>query len=445
VKDMVKSRISSVLASLSFILLFTSCGGGAVQTSESVKEGANEVLRKREPVELMFWHPNKDWPEDRFNREIADPIKKKFPHITAKIIPYTKLSQMTDMTVGGQQVDIVYSSTGQVYDAFLNMGGYTDIMPYVKKYNFDLSKIEPKALDMIKQQTGGVLAGIPAFMSPSPLYYNKDLFDKFGVPYPKDGMTWDDVYETARKLTHMEGGTAYRGIVMSFGHVAIRQQHSYSLVDPKTEKATLNNDQWKKHIENIARFYKLTGYNMDSKNIVTAPQRDMFIKDRTAAMWLPVSTLHTEQELQGMNWDVATFPMSKEAPGIGPQPYPISFYLTKMSKVQDQAFEVIAYLASEEFQMGIVRRGEFLTALRSDALRKAFGQDTALYKGKNISAMLPESYAASPQLTKYDNQVNGQLTSALNSVILTGKDINSALRDAEEAANKKIEAMKNAK
>jgi multiple sugar transport system substrate-binding protein len=233
--------------------------------------------------------------------------------------------------------------------------------------------------------------------------------------------------------------------VMSFGHVAIRQQHSYSLVDPKTEKATLNNDQWKKHIENIARFYKLTGYNMDSKNIVTAPQRDMFIKDRTAAMWLPVSTLHTEQELQGMNWDVATFPMSKEAPGIGPQPYPISFYLTKMSKVQDQAFEVIAYLASEEFQMGIVRRGEFLTALRSDALRKAFGQDTALYKGKNISAMLPESYAASPQLTKYDNQVNGQLTSALNSVILTGKDINSALRDAEEAANKKIEAMKNAK
>ncbi len=37
--------------------------------------------------------------------------------------------------------------------------------------------------------------------NPLCLFYNKDVFDKYGVPYPTDDWTWDDAIEAAQKLT----------------------------------------------------------------------------------------------------------------------------------------------------------------------------------------------------------------------------------------------------
>ena len=31
--------------------------------------------------------------------------------------------------------------------------------------------------------------------------YNRDLFDEAGVDYPKEGWTWDEFREVAKKLT----------------------------------------------------------------------------------------------------------------------------------------------------------------------------------------------------------------------------------------------------
>lgn len=42
--------------------------------------------------------------------------------------------------------------------------------------------------------------------SPLAVYYNKKIFDEAGVPYPKDGWTWEEFLDTAQKLTKTEGG-----------------------------------------------------------------------------------------------------------------------------------------------------------------------------------------------------------------------------------------------
>jgi multiple sugar transport system substrate-binding protein len=292
------------------------------------------------------------------------------------------------------------------------------------------------------KEKGGAIWAIPSFMSPSPLYYNKDIFDKFGVAYPKDGMTWDDVYELAKKVTRKDGDRQYYGLFLSIQHVIRRNQYSLNVIDPATETAAFNTDQWKKVFEQAAQFYKIPGMDMTSSKAKLTFQRDSFTKDRTVAMWLPVSTLHTEAELQGMNWDVATFPVYKDRPDAGPQPYPVGFFVTTSSKHKDEAFQVAAYMASEEYQLKWIKQGEFLTALKSDALRNAFGQDTAMYKGKNTKAMLPAKYASASAITKYNGDAEGQLTSAFTKIILNQNDINTALRDAEEATNKKIQEKK---
>lgn len=46
------------------------------------------------------------------------------------------------------------------------------------------------------------------------LFYNKDLFDRYGVPYPTNAMTWDDVLALAKRFpTKGEG----EGRIYGFG------------------------------------------------------------------------------------------------------------------------------------------------------------------------------------------------------------------------------------
>ncbi|WP_439744595.1 ABC transporter substrate-binding protein [Bacillus pseudomycoides] len=47
----------------------------------------------------------------------------------------------------------------------------------------------------------GKLYGMPAGFTTRVIYYNKKLFDKANIPYPKDGWTWDEFVDTAKKLT----------------------------------------------------------------------------------------------------------------------------------------------------------------------------------------------------------------------------------------------------
>ncbi|MEN9937547.1 MAG: hypothetical protein RLZZ387_4126 [Chloroflexota bacterium] len=49
---------------------------------------------------------------------------------------------------------------------------------------------------------------LPKDFSPLAVYYNKKLFDEYGVPYPKEGWTWDDFLRTAQALTRDIDGDA---------------------------------------------------------------------------------------------------------------------------------------------------------------------------------------------------------------------------------------------
>jgi multiple sugar transport system substrate-binding protein len=64
------------------------------------------------------------------------------------------------------------------------------------------------------------------------------------------------------------------------------------------------------------------------------------------------------------------------------------------------------------------------------------------FKGKNIAAMFPEKRAPIGDYTPYDTIASGKFAAAFTEVIVNKKDINTALREANEAANKEIEALK---
>lgn len=428
-----KQRLFLFFASL--MMLLSACGGKDVP--------ADSGTPRAEPVELVVYYPfGADWTEDDFMNTFGKPIMQKYPNITIKYIGAgPKGTSVPELLAAGQPIDILFTSIGSTPVQLLNNNLQYDIEPLIKKFNYDLNQLEPSMVDTTRRLLDGKLYGLPGYVPPAAIYYNKDIFDKFGVSYPKDGITWDELYELNKKLTRKDGDVQYLGLGSSYGHFTLLNQWSLPLVDTQTKKAVFGtDDRWKAFVENLVRFYKIPGYELSANQMSEPNERNRFFKDRIIAMFLAQTALHSASELQDMNWDLASFPVFKENPDVGPQAYPINFYVTSISQHKDQAFQAIAYIASEEFQMQRSREGRLLTTLASPAVREAFGSDNPMYKGKNVKALWPRKYATAGSVNKYNSSIaSGELNTAIKEIILGQKDVNTALREAAERTDKRIE------
>ena len=129
--------------------------------------------------------------------------------------------------------------------------------PYLDRDDYDWSdffRIDPDG-----QSYGGKRYGIPVALFPTPLAYNKDLFDQAGVPYPPDNWedeswTWDEFISRAQALTqHAEdpmntvwgfgGGISYRYGHLHFG-VDLWERMDYDTQSPETSLVTSEPFKW---------------------------------------------------------------------------------------------------------------------------------------------------------------------------------------------------------
>ncbi|MDF2726107.1 MAG: extracellular solute-binding protein family 1 [Paenibacillus sp.] len=200
-------------------------------------------------------------------------IQKKYPNVTFKVLGGNN-EKVPDLVAAGVKFDLIQSTAPEL---IIDNGLQDDLTDLIKKYNYDLNKLEPAVLDLIKLIGDGKIYGFPNGVATVALFYNKTLFNKFGVSYPTSGMTWDQVFELAKRLTRNEGGVQYQGFVDYTSYIANANQMSQGYVDPKTGKATLNNDNWRKFMDNFIRFYTIPG------NIFLPPETSTTRSRRSSA------------------------------------------------------------------------------------------------------------------------------------------------------------------
>lgn len=437
---------------MGFILLFlTACGEKADEmitpnapTAVGEKPQTISVPAMTEPAHLVVYFPYPaDWNEEQFMESFGSPIMQKFPHVT---LEYLAGGKILDLLAAGQRIDILFASSGATPQFLLDGNLQYDITQQIKKYNYDLNQLEPSMIDLATRLADGGIYGLPVYVPPSAIYYNKDIFDKFGADYPGEGITWDDLYELHKKVTRKEGDIQYLGLGASYSHFVLLNQLSLPLVHAETKQAAFDsNEQWKGFLENFTRFYRIPGYELQTNQTSEPNERNRFFKDRIIAMFIALTALHQSTEINDMNWDLAPYPVFKDHPGVGPQAYPTYFYVTTMSDHKDQAFEVIAYLTSKEYQMQRSLEGRFLTTLTDKEIRGAFGQNNPMYQGKNVQFFWPVQYAPAGSVTRYNDTARVELQAALREMIINNKDVNTSLREAAERTNKKIQEMEDAR
>jgi ABC-type glycerol-3-phosphate transport system substrate-binding protein len=74
------------------------------------------------------------------------------------------------------------------------------LQPFVDAASLDLlDEFYPQSLSGAR--VGDELWALPLHVAPEILYFNRDLFDAAGLPYPTDAWTWDDLATAAARLT----------------------------------------------------------------------------------------------------------------------------------------------------------------------------------------------------------------------------------------------------
>ncbi len=343
-----------------------------------------------------------------------------------------------DELIKQERPDILMLRT-DVFERYAGAGKLAELDPLLGKDNYSMNDMLPGLVDALRELGGGKLYGLPAFFYGSAVYYNKDLFEKYGIEPPHEGMTWQEIVDLARRFP-VDGEESERvygygeEYSMSFEYLLLMfsQAEGLTYVNPDTMKVTIDTDAWKKVYELALSAYHSGAFygavDEDRPYMITAKEsmlRDPFIMGRAAMTVNSSRFLQQLKEAEEMIKDYAPFEV-----GIVPGPAdPADRETTREISLGDitaisansanpeAAWEFFRFLHSDE-----------LAAIKSKTLFSLTSRrdDNMDYKGINLDAF----YALKPKLNRSNTGMK-QLPKSFSSEF---QSIRS--REAERLLNK---------
>ncbi|MBK9710921.1 MAG: sugar ABC transporter substrate-binding protein [Kouleothrix sp.] len=148
--------------------------------------------------------------------QIIEKFEKENPDIQVQLEPVGSgdyYARILTQIAAGDPPDILQIGDDAV-PMFVEKGAFVPLDDLIKsaKYPLDAGIYLPGLL--APGQWNGKQYLLPKDFSPLAVYYNKKLFDAAGLPYPKEGWTWDDFLKTAQALTKTgaDGKTTQWGV-----------------------------------------------------------------------------------------------------------------------------------------------------------------------------------------------------------------------------------------
>ncbi|TNJ54636.1 extracellular solute-binding protein [Paenibacillus hemerocallicola] len=444
VESKTKTIVPWMTAALCLSLL-TACGGGnsankpsaADPSASNAPSGTADSIG---PVELTIYSGVSSITQEEFKRTIEAPVRAKYPNIKLNYLIGGAEVKLDNMVMTGSAPDIVITSISGLYTAVLPFQLQYDITDLVKKHKYDLSRIESSAIESLRNASGtGALYGLPKYTNAVVLFYNKDIFDKFGVAYPKNGMTWDETAKLAAQMTRTVDGVNYRGMSLFTSNMIKDNQLSLLPIDAKSDKASVNTAGYQKLFQSYKSFYDIVG-NKPTGAFNGDNELNAFYKDRNIAMVVaPMSGYGRFEGTKDLNWDIVAAPTFSDKAGVGYQANTIYYFISNVNKKAEQAFLAVTQLLTDEVQLAANKEGR-PTILTNETIRATLGAESSS-KNKNFKAVFHNKFAETPTPnTKMAPLVNadGILNKEFGNMINNGTDINTMLRLAEEQINQAI-------
>ncbi|MBL4846815.1 MAG: sugar ABC transporter substrate-binding protein [Planctomycetes bacterium] len=273
--------------------------------------------------------------------------------------------------LGGNPPDVMYLSQEFVED-FARQNYLKDLTPLEERDRAELEPEDfyPEVYQRFRHE--GKLYGVSKDFATLVLYYNKDLFQKWDVPYPKPGWTWDDFLETAKKLTR--GGDygflletwneeLFPWIWQAGGEVASEDPPAWLMGDPRYID---QNAEALQFLRDLIWVHKVS-----PGPSVTRDQggNALFVRGKVAMCTYGRWACMEFKGLDRFDWDVIELPRKRKA---ATSTFAVSYAMSAQSKRPEQAWTLIKFLTSKAQQEKVAHSVQAIPARRSVAEGPAF-------------------------------------------------------------------------
>ena len=394
-------------------------------------ENVNEIDYANMEAEVTF---STIFSDAEFESVIGSYVKKKFPKYTINHIS-NRSTPLEELITAGTKFDIYFGRASAIVNDYDRVGLTYDMTELVEKHGVDLNAFAPGFIE--SATFDGKLYGFPIFNDSLVLFYNRDLFDKFGISYPTDGMTWEETLDLAQELDRNDNGTQYMGLWMSPKHYFRMNSLSQGFVDPETNEATVYNDNWKRIFDIFAGLSSNSGVQQMAKE--NFPGHDHFRgSNKVAGMYVFITEWIAVSDVQmPLNWDMVSMPVFKDLPGKGTQPYANYAGITSISENKDAAMQVLKYLTSEEYQMEVSARGK-ISPLKSQKV-KDIAFENHPDRDKNFGAVYVNENVPMRRLHPMEDPIVDIMNDKITEIVTGQKNVNTALREAQDMAQQAID------
>ena len=196
-------------------LVLAGCGGGG--DSEGGEEASGDVT-----LRLSVWGSDA---EIACDQEVIDAFMEEHPEykVELEVINDDYLTKVETEMLAGDAPDVIYGHP-KYFQKWASQDQLLDLTEYFKN-SPELKDAEHYSVDVYDAFTYqgkdvATVNGADTFL----LYYNKNLFDEAGVPYPTPDWTWDDFLNACEKLTvdkDGDGTVDQYAITADWGHEQI--------------------------------------------------------------------------------------------------------------------------------------------------------------------------------------------------------------------------------
>jgi len=396
-----------VCSLLIFLTVFSSCG--------KKQSGGKK---------LVIWAMG----EEGLRLEQVVPLfKKENPDVEIEIqqIPWSAAHEKLVTAVAGDVLPDISQLGTTWMSEFYTMGALENLDEYIKSSqivntkNYFKGSLETCLFD-------DKIYGIPWYVDIRVLFYRKDLYKKFGVEPPKN---WEEMVSVGKKLTEV----GKDGKIFSYAYtISIHWQeicpfiwqNNGEIIDLKTKEIKVTSPEVK---EAIKFFVKLKKENLCP---TTALGVDLVYAFRTgqyksffSGPYMIEILKKQAPEIEG-KWSVALMPKKKTRTSfVGGS----NLVIFKKSKNKELAWKFIEFLSRPEIQVEWYKITSDLPSVRTAWENEIFVNNSML---KVFREQL-EDAKSPPNIPEWE-QIAEVLHQKVEEIIVGGKDIDLALKEAEE-------------
>ncbi len=324
------------------------------------------TIASAETINWALW----DWDKTAYYKPLIKAFEAKYPDIK---VTYTDLGSadyntmlMTQLSGGGSDLDVVQVKDIPGYAILMKSNAIISLNDDIKKAGIDASAYG----GLIEELTvEGNTYALPFRSDSWILYYNKDLFDKAGIAYPSNDMTWDQFADTARKVTSGFGANKNYGALFHTWRSTVELpcildgKHSldgghYAFLKPCYERVLKLQEE--KVVPSYASL-KTSGTHYSGPffngQVAMLPMGSWFIGTQIAKV--------ASGESLSKNWGLAKYPHPEGVKAGTTAATITSLAVSANSKHQDAALKFVNFVAGSEGAKIIAGTGT-LPAIRDD-------------------------------------------------------------------------------